>query len=252
MMPIEKWLKQPEVIQRKNDDLKNMLYLHVNRDPNRAVYYNPEVFYSPADGFILYSNVVEPDEEIIEVKGGQYNVGTLLGEEVDRNASGNASGFPFGTCLVIGIMMTIIDVHINRLPTNGFVTYQKLPPLKVANLSMRPVEKRILEEMQLDTSELGYVLYNERVKNRVFAPAFNQHYWIVQIADFEVDVICPFGDQNSFYTQGERFSLVRMGSQVDLIVPFISCAFESLVEDKTLWHVQAGKDVLIRQKYSKI
>jgi phosphatidylserine decarboxylase len=242
MMPIKKWLKQPEVIQRKNDGIKNMLYLHVNRDPNRAIYYNPEVFYSPADGFILYSNLVEPDEEIIEVKGGKYNVGALLGEEVDC------------TCLVIGIMMTLIDVHINRLPTNGFVTYQKLPPLKVANLSMRPVEKKILEEMQFNTSDessntlLEYVLYNERVKNRVFVPAFNQHYWIVQIADFEVDVICPFGDQNSFYTQGERFSLVRMGSQVDLIVPFISGAFESLVEDKTLWHVQAGKDVLIRRE----
>lgn len=236
MMPINEWLKQPELRKRRADSIEDVLALHINRDPNRAIYYNPDVFYSPADGFILYSQVVEPDKEIIEVKGGQYSVNVLLGEEVD---------YP---CLVIGCFMVSIDVHINRIPTDGFVTYQKLSPLKVTNLSMRPVEKSILEKMELDTNDLGYAFYNERMRNRVFVPRLDQHYWIVQIADFEVDVICPFEDQNNFFNQGERFSLVRMGSQVDLILPFLNpkFEFESLVDGKELYHVKAGLDALIR------
>ena len=53
-------------------------------------------------------------------------------------------------------------------------------------------------------------------------------------------------DQNEFFTQGERFSVVRMGSQVDCIIPLVNkkLKFESLVD--VLSHVEAGVDPIIR------
>jgi phosphatidylserine decarboxylase len=207
-----------------------------NRDPNRPIYVDPSVFYSPADGFILYSKVVKPDEDIIDVKGVSYTINALMQEEVKAKE-----------CLIIGIFLTALDVHVCRIPTDGFIQHEKIDALKCANLSMRPVEKKILDELEIDHNDMTYALYNERVRNRIFFPAIDQPYYLIQIADFEVDIIAHFGHQGDFFTQGERFSVIRMGSQVDLIIPFTNpkVTFKSLVNDKLMAHVEAGLDPLV-------
>jgi phosphatidylserine decarboxylase len=102
--------------------------------------------------------------------------------------------------------------------------------------------------MGINPLNLNYALYNERVKNRIYYPKLNQYYWLIQIADFEVDVIAHFSKPNEFYTQGERFATVRMGSQVDLIIPLINkkLIFEPLAQIHS--HVEAGIDKLVRIK----
>lgn len=236
MLTLQDFLQQSETQKIKRELPLKLYEVDFYRDPNRAVYHDQSSFLSPADGVIVYAKVVHQKEEIIEVKGMNYTVETLMQETLK---------YP---CLIIGIFMTALDVHINRIPTNGFVKHKKLPPLKVSNLSMREVERDILKRLNLDYSHMEYMLFNERVKNRIYAPHLKQPYYILQIADFEVDVISHFGDSDDYYTQGERFSVVRMGSQVDLIIPFINTKiqFESLLNDRLLYHVEAGVDRLVR------
>jgi len=236
METLKEFLARPDIKKIKRELPEKLYTTDFNRDPNRAIYHDESVFYSPADGFILYSNVVKPDEDIISVKGMDYTVNELMQEKIKER------------CMVIGIFMAYVDVHINRIPTNGWVKYEKLDSLKANELSMRTMENHILKEFEVKYDNIEYALYNMRVKNRIFCPWIQQHYWLIQIADFEVDVITHFGDQNDFYTQSERFSVVRMGSQVDLIIPLINkkLRFESLVDDKISWHVEGGVDALIR------
>jgi phosphatidylserine decarboxylase len=69
---------------------------------------------------------------------------------------------------------------------------------------------------------------------------------MLQIADYDVDCVTPFElKQNQPVEQGERFSQVRYGSQVDLIVP-LSTRFEFKPMQSTGVHVEAGIDPLIK------
>jgi len=70
-------------------------------------------------------------------------------------------------------------------------------------------------------------------------------YYILQIADYDVNCVTPFAlRQNKPVGQGQRFSMVRYGSQVDLIVP-LSTRFEYKLAQETGCHVEAGLDPLI-------
>jgi phosphatidylserine decarboxylase len=235
MEKLSDFLNKPDVKTQLKKPIHELISVDMNRDPMRPVYMDKDYLISPADGFVIYNKIVDPNEDIINVKGGKYTVNTLLREEISEK------------CLVIGIFMTVIDVHVNRLPTNGLVTFTRMPCLKVENLSMRPIEKAILEQLKINHDEMKYSFYNETMKNKVLVPYLNQHYWLLQIADFEVDVIVTFGDQNQYYSQGDRFSLVRLGSQVDLILPFDKVKFKSLIpDDGNIYHVKAGKDQLAK------
>jgi len=235
MDKLSDFLTHPEVKEQLAKPTSELLTMDFNRDPFRAIYYSKDHMLSPADGFVIYSKEVNPKEDIIEVKGGDYTVNTLLREEIKER------------CLVIGIFMTCIDPHINRIPTNGYLTHEKLPCLKVTNLSMRPVERAILDQMKLDYNVMRYAFYNEAYKNKVVCPWLDQFYWIVQIADFEVDVIAHFGGRNNYYTQAERFSVIKFGSQCDVIIPLEGKKkFKSLIPDTgEIFHVQAGIDKIV-------
>lgn len=236
MDKLKYFLRKKEVREQLKKKPHELLTMDFNRDPFRSIYIDKNVMLSPADGFVLYSRVVNPEEDIINVKGGDYTVNTLLREEIKE------------PCLVIGIFMTCIDPHINRIPTNGYISYEKLPCLKVQNLSMRPVEAAILDALKINHDDMKYAFYNEAYKNKVMAPYLDQHYWLVQIADFEVDVIAHFGAPNDYYTQGLRFSVIKFGSQCDLIIPMHKgkCQFKSLIpDDGSIYHVKAGIDKLV-------
>ena len=82
--------------------------------------------------------------------------------------------------------------------------------------------------------------------NRIFASELGQSYYVLQIADYDVDCITPFDlKQNQAAAQGERFSMIRYGSQVDLIVP-LSTRFDFTPLQKPGVHVEAGLDPLIK------
>jgi phosphatidylserine decarboxylase len=142
--------------------------------------------------------------------------------------------------------MTFYDVHVNRIPYPGRLSYKELDPIDTHNYPMLDVEKNLIDDIRINTNEFDYLHNNQRMLNRVFAPDLKQHYYILQVADYDVDSITPFSlKQNQPCAQNQRFSQIRYGSQVDLIVP-VSHRFEFIPLIEAGLHVEAGIDTLIR------
>ena len=149
-------------------------------------------------------------------------------------------------CLVIGIFMTMYDVHINRIPYPGNLSYKELEPIGTNNLPMLDIEKDLVEKLKISNHKANYLYKNQRVLNRIFSSDLGFEYYVLQIADYDVDCITPFQmGQNNSFSQNERFSMIRYGSQVELIVPLNEhLKYETLQEVGT--HVEAGLDPLIK------
>lgn len=205
------------------------------RDPIRPSYADSGYFFAPADGVILYQREVAATDPLVEIKGRAYTLREAL-----RNTAFDAS------CLVIGIFMTLYDVHVNRMPFAGFLRFESLPPIDTYNHPMLELEDALLRGSTSGVQSADHVFSNQRMVNRIFAPALGLTYYLLQIADYDVSAILPFDQQRHCrYAQGQRFSEIRFGSQVDLIIPLSPrWRFETLLPETT--HVEAGTDPLVR------
>mgnify|MGYP003133528041 FL=1 len=229
---LEDWLngEVKELSKLPVAELSNTFFF---RDPVRPTYIDNEHFYSPADGTILYQKVVHPGEQVLEIKGIDYTIQDVMGDKDYNKPS-----------LVIGIFMSFYDVHINRIPYGGVLKYKNLEPIESTNKPMLAVEKDILNKV-INPDNMDYLKFNERMSNQIYVPSLDYTYHIIQIADEDVNVIAPFKKQQDFCTQNERFSLIRWGSQVDLVLPLDDrYDFEILLEETM--HVNAGLDKLIK------
>jgi phosphatidylserine decarboxylase len=155
----------------------------------------------------LYQKIVQPGEQVLEIKGIDYTIQDVMGDKDYNQPS-----------LVIGIFMSFYDVHINRIPYGGVLKYKRLEPIESTNKPMLAVEKDILNKV-INPNNMDYLKYNERMSNQIYVPSLDYTYHIIQIADEDVNVIAPFKKQLDLCTQNERFSLIRWGSQVDLVLP---------------------------------
>jgi phosphatidylserine decarboxylase len=208
---------------------------HFFRDPIRPTYSHADCLFSPADGVIIYQGTVRPDEAIVQIKGRPYSLRDALRDPHFDSPS-----------LVIGIFMTFFDVHVNRIPYPGLLSYKELGPIDTYNHPMLDVEKTILDELRIPTESLGYLHHNQRMLNRIYSADLGGSYYILQIADYDVDCITPFDlKQNKAVYQGDRFSQVRYGSQVDLILP-LSSRFDFETLQPAGSHVEAGLDPLVK------
>jgi len=231
---LHEWL-ETEVRPYQDKPISWISQYHFFRDPVRPSYSDLGYFFSPADGMIIYQKTVGPDECIVEIKGKAYSLRDAM-RDPDYNAPS----------LVIGIFMTFFDVHVNRVPYPGQLSYKELDPIDTYNHPMLDVEKSLFEDLRIPTEAMGYLHHNQRMINRVFSSELGQSYYILQIADYDVDCVTPFDlKQNQAAAQGERFSMVRYGSQVDLIVP-LSSRYDFKPLQKTGDHVEAGLDPLIK------
>jgi phosphatidylserine decarboxylase len=231
---INEWLSE-DVRPFQDRSISWISQYHFFRDPIRPTYSDLSCFFSPADGIIVYQQTVRADERILEIKGKPYCVRDALRDTHYEEPS-----------LVIGIFMTFFDVHINRVPYPGRLSFKQLDPIATYNQPMLNVEKSILKDLHIATDSMEYLHYNQRMVNRIYSPDLRQSYYVLQIADYDVDCITPFDlKQNEAVPQGRRFSQVRYGSQVDLIVP-LSSEFQFSTVQNTGDHVEAGVDPLIR------
>ena len=234
---LEDWLNNEvaELSKLPIGELSNTFFF---RDPLRPTYIDNEHFYSPADGTILYQKMVLPSEQVLEIKGIDYTLQDVMGDKDYNKPS-----------LVIGIFMSFYDVHINRIPYSGVIKYNRLEPIESTNKPMLAVEKDILNKV-INPNNMDYLKYNERVLITIYNSSLNYTYHIVQIADEDINVIAPFKQQNDLCIQNERFSLIRWGSQVDLVLPLDKrFTFELLL--KETMHINAGIDKLIKINYAK-
>ena len=205
------------------------------RDPVRPRFSDSNYLFSPADGVILYQRILSADEPLVEIKGQEYTPRQALRDDSFKSR-----------CLVIGIFMTTYDVHVNRVPYSGTLSYKPLPPLHTLNRPMLPLESDLMRGHGFSTDHAEYLFTNQRMLNTIHSSQLGTPYYILQIADFDVATIQPFElRQSRPVFQNNRFSQIRFGSQVELIVPLSDrFDYEPLVPDT--WHVEAGLDALVK------
>lgn len=235
-VPFAEWLGSMEKKYGETPDTE-FYDVWVYRDPERKIVRDEKAFYAPADGVVLYAKQLKSLDEKIEVKGLKYKAHEVLG-----------GGRLFkGPCLAIGIFLTDYDVHTLRMPTDGSLYYKELPPIDSHNKPLIFAERDLLSgRLQRAYREIGsYIYQNARMVNRIVRDD-GYTYYVVEIADTYDKVIAPFStEQGKFYEQGERFSLIRSGSQADLILPGDFSLSESEIPDLVLHHIEAGLSEVI-------
>lgn len=218
------------------------------RNPHRILPNNSHLFYSSADGVII--NQVEVnniDSQLMEIKGRKYSLKEALGGKPELLEKIEKAG----GALVIDVFMTYYDVHYNRMPTDGFLTYERLSQIESYNNSpMLDVEENLFRGRFKDSlKNLDYMFSNERVLNTIYSPKHNLEYYVIEIADDMINAIMPMyvppqhSSNKHYYMQGKEFALIQKGSQNSIIIPFSKTyEYKTLLEPG--YHVKAAEDVL--------
>jgi phosphatidylserine decarboxylase len=160
------------------------------RDPERAIPPAPNVIVSPADGEVVYVRESRNGSLPTSTKGGRsYPLSELTKTTLQmRDAA------------VIGIAMTLLDVHVNRAPIAGRIAVSKHVPGLFGSLR-RP-------EMILQNERMTTVIQHDDLEVGV-----------VQIASRLVRQIVSFVHESEDVARGQRIGMIRFGSQVDLVLP---------------------------------
>ena len=140
------------------------------RDPERSGPRGDQLVLAPADGRVVH--ITEVDEP------------SFLGARATR----------------ISIFMNIFNVHVNRYPASGVVSYLKYTPGRFLDAH---AERASVENEQ---SSVGIERQGRRVLVR-------------QIAGLIARRIITYPALNDTVAQGERMGLIRFGSRVDVFVP---------------------------------
>lgn len=188
---------------------------------------------SPADGTVVYVRQVEKDEDVMVIKKGY---GAKIQDIIHEDLA-----FPK---IVIGIFMSPFNVHYNRAPFSGLVESIRHYPARLANFYMRPMHLRtIFRKKPLYKNSL-HILHNERTVtklNGIFR-GIPLPCYLVQIAGKRVNRIESYLRAGDYIQRGTIFGMIRMGSQVDLVVRHVmGMQVKVTPGDK----VRAGETVLI-------
>ena len=144
------------------------------RDPPRATPTRPGLVVSPADGLVEAIGSHMPPTEL-----------GMAPEPLTR----------------ISIFMSVFDVHVNRVPTDGEVIATSYRPGKFFNASLDKASE-----------------FNERQSVRLRTPD-GRELAFVQIAGLVARRIRCDLQQGQQVRAGERFGIIRFGSRLDVYLP---------------------------------
>lgn len=187
----------------------------------------------PADGTVVYVKHFEPDEAVFSIKQG-------LAAPLDEIAPSDVQGAK----ILIGVFMSPFDVHYNRAPIDGTVEWIRHHPAKGGNLRMTSMHWRTMLGIRPFYGESPHVFRNERTVTK-FRGSFKGvpvDCFVVQIAGGSVRGIDSYFPEGSTVARGEVFGMIRIGSQVDLLVPALG---SMRVRVQPGQRVRAGETVLI-------
>lgn len=168
-----------------------LFFYRFYRNPKRDVVINPSNVLSPADGRIIYIKELEPGMLPVSIKKRNMM-------KIDEITKTDMLKTP---CYLIGIAMTLFDVHYNRAPVMGSVELVK--HTDGLALGLRNPDSTFVNERNT-------IVFKDH-KNRLFG--------VIQIAAKGVRrciATINVGDQ---VEQGQIIGKIRFGSQVDLILP---------------------------------
>ena len=145
------------------------------RDPERYPPPDPAALVSPADGTVCLVQQVPVPAELSP-----------------------ASAAPVWR---VSVFMSVLDVHVNRMPFDGELVRRVYVPGKFFNASLDKASKD-----------------NERMLWLARTPT-GQEFAFVQIAGLVARRIVPFASEGEKLARGTRFGLIRFGSRLDVYLP---------------------------------
>lgn len=183
------------------------------RDPEReAPQSSEDVVISPADGEVIY---------VREAKGGVIPRSTKKGRDYEL-VELTKTPLRDEDAVVIGIAMSFLDVHVNRAPIAGKVRLRKHFPGRFGSLG-RP-------EMVYENERATTIIERGDIEIAV-----------VQIASRLVRQIAAYVTVGENVALGQRIGVIRLGSQVDVVLPVRPGVEVSVSAGDRVW---AGRSVL--------
>jgi len=161
------------------------------RNPKRKITFDPDEFVSPADGRIIYIKELEKGQIPVSVK--KYRLAHI--NEITK------TNIPEQPCYLIGIAMTLFDVHMNRAPISGRVVLVKHTPGEYLGLNN--------PESTVQNERNTIVIQRE---DGIMAA-------VVQIAARYVRRCIISVEEGETVDHGAIIGRIRWGSQADLIIP---------------------------------
>ena len=179
------------------------------RNPPRTVPLGDHVL-SPADGTVVYVKRAEANEPILSCKEGKsFSINDIAREDL-----GQAK-------ILIGVFMSPFDVHYNRCPISATMEYTKEYPVEGANLHMGSMHWRCMLRKLPIYANSPHIAQNNRRVTRFRGKLKGREIccYVVQIGGGSVHGIDVYPQIDQPVEQGAIFGMIRVGSQVDLIVP---------------------------------
>ena len=161
------------------------------RNPVRKIPGGRNDIVSPADGRVIYIKELEKNQVPVSIK--KKRVASI--QEITK------TDILEQPCYLIGIAMTLFDVHYNRAPIDGKIIL---------------VKHTSGSAIGLNTPES--TLVNER-NTTVFEREDGVKAGVVQIAARWVDRCIVTSKVGELLNRGDIFGKIRWGSQADLIIP---------------------------------
>ena len=147
--------------------------------------------------------------------------------------------------IVVGIFMSPFDVHYNRAPLSGRISMIRHYPAEGENLYMGMMHLRTLLHWLPLYGDSPHIVQNERTVTR-----FDGEYrgaplptYVVQIGSRGVNGIESHYAVGDAVERGAIFGMIRIGSQVDLIIPARDGMSTRVQPGDT---VRAGETILIQ------
>jgi phosphatidylserine decarboxylase len=178
-----------------------------------------------ADGTVVYVKKLSAAEDVIHIKRG---LAATLGDVVREDVA-----LPK---LLIGVFMSPFDVHYNRAPMSGKIEFVRHYPGHGPNVHMGRMHWRVLLRRRPYYEGSTHVVRTERTVTKINGSLKESALscYIVQIAAKTVSGIESFVSPGVAVDRGAIFGMIRIGSQVDVVVPW---------REGMQVHVQAGDRV---------
>jgi phosphatidylserine decarboxylase len=184
-------------------------YVWFFRNPPRSIPAEGSGILSPADGTVVYVKEVSPNEEVLTIKQGvKATLNDIVREDISRPK------------ILVGIFMSPFNVHFNRAPVSGPVQFIHHYPAERENAYMTNMHLRtVLRWLPLYRNSL-HIIGNERTVTKIDGKYREEPLscYVVQIAARSVAGIDSYVEQGERVRAGQIFGMIRIGSQVDLLV----------------------------------
>jgi phosphatidylserine decarboxylase len=202
------------------------------RNPDRAIPAGSNVV-SPADGRVVYVERLSPGQPVMSAKKGRaFCVTDIVREDLD------------GDKVLIGVFMSPFDVHYNRAPLAGRVASIRHHPPMFHNHHMTAMHWRCIARRFPFYAGSRHMVENERTVTRINGEFKGEPVscYVVQIAGGSVRGIQSFVEPGAPIQKGERFGMIRIGSQVDVVMTGMP---EMKLRVRPGQRVFAGESILI-------